>query len=188
MKKNLIIIGVVVLVIIIFGSACVSKYNSIIELETVVDKQSSNIDVYLERRADLIPNLVNTVKGYTAHEEAILKEISDARSNIMNARTTSDKITANNELDSTLSKLLVIVENYPDLKADKTFINLQDELAGSENRISTARRDYNDAASNYNAAIKKFPGNIIASMFKFETKEYFEASEGKTEVPTVDFN
>lgn len=128
----------------------------------------------LQRRADLIPNLVNTVKGYTSHEDAIIDKITTARENLNKAKTVEEKSEANDELSSALNSLMVVVENYPDLKASENFINLQDELAGTENRIAVARKDYNDAVKSYNTSIKKFPGSIFAGMFAFDSKTYFE--------------
>lgn len=187
MKKSTIsilaIIGVIILVIIMVGSS----YNSLVSLDENVNKEFSNVSVMLERRADLIPNLVNTVKGYAKHEENIINSITEARQNLLNAETIEEKGKANNELTSALNALMVIVENYPDLKANANFIQLSDELAGTENRIATARRDYNSAVETYNSKVKKFPTNILANMFGFDEKEYFEVDPTKTEVPEVEF-
>ncbi len=188
MKKSYIILGVVIVIILAIILFFVGKYNNLVTLEENVDNKYADIDVQLERRADLIPNLVNTVKGYMSHEENIIEQITTARENLVNAKGIEEKATANSELSKALNNLMVIVENYPDLKASANFINLQDELAGTENRISTARRDYNNAVKEYNATIKKIPTNIIASMSGFEEKVYFEAEEAKTEVPNVNFN
>ncbi len=188
MKKGSIILIVIIAVIAILGLSCVGKYNTMVSKEETVTKELKNVDTYLQRRADLIPNLVNTVKGYASHEEKIISNITEARSNLLNAKTTGDKAKANEELSNAISALMVVVENYPDLKANQNFINLQDELAGTENRIAVARKNYNDTVNDYNSYIKKFPTNIIAGMFKFESKDYFEASDNAKTVPEVNFN
>lgn len=179
-----IIIAAIVIILAIF---CIGSYNGIIEKEEAVATAESNIDTALQRRVDLIPNLVNTVKGYAQHEESIIDNVTTARENLLKANTTDEKMKANGELDQALNALMVIVENYPDLKANTNFINLQDELAGTENRIATVRRDYNEALKTYNTSIKKFPGSIVAGMFGFEQKTYFEASENANTVPEVNF-
>ena len=173
MKKSTIIILVIVGFIAILGLSITNNYNSMINLREDVKTKEADIDVALKRRSDLIPNLVSTVKGYMNHEEK--------------ANTVQDKIQADSDLSKAINNLLVVVENYPDLKANTNFINLQDELAGTENRIATARRDYNSAAKTYNTTIKKFPNSIIASMFNFEEVQYFEVSEEDTKVPNVEF-
>ncbi|HIT23662.1 MAG TPA: LemA family protein [Candidatus Faecimonas intestinavium] len=188
MKKSYIVIGIVLVVILAIVMFFIGSYNNLVTLEENVDNKYADIDVQLERRADLIPNLVNTVKGYVEHEDDAIEKVTTARENLVNAKGIEEKANANNELSNALNNLMVIVENYPDLKASTNFINLQDELAGTENRISTARRDYNNVVKDYNAKIKKIPTNIIASMSGFEEKEYFEAEEAKTEVPNVDFS
>ena len=187
MKKSSIGIMIVIAIIIILGLILMSNYNSIVSKSEDVDNKFATIDTYLQRRADLIPNLVNTVKGYTEQEQEIVKSITDAREKMVGATRVSEKAEANNELTSALNNLMVIVENYPDLKSSQNFIQLSDELAGTENRIATARRDYNEAVKDYNLKIKKFPTGIIANMFGFETKEYFQATEESQEVPNVQF-
>ena len=177
------ILGIVIL-LLVYG---VSKYNSIIKLHEEVDAKYSDIDVALQRRADLIPNLVNSVKGYMKHEEAAINAVTEARTKLVGASSISEKANANDELSKSLNALMVIVENYPTLKADTTFVNLQDELAGTENRIQVTRKDYNKAVSEYNKAIQTFPVSIIAKMKNFEKATYFEAEEGKTSVPNVEF-
>lgn len=185
-KSTMIILGVVAVVILIIAMLA-GSYNSLVSKEEKVDKELANVDVQLERRADLIPNLVNTVKGYTSHETEVIDKITTARENLLNASSVEEKSEANDELTTALNALMVVVENYPDLKASENFIQLSDELAGTENRIATARRDYNDAVTSYNTSVKKFPTNILAGIFGFEQKDYFEVSEGKTEVPNVEF-
>jgi len=187
MKKSTIIILSIVAVIILVVAMLGGSYNSLISKEEKVDKEFSNISVQLERRADLIPNLVNTVKGYVSHETEIINSITTARENLLKANTVEEKSAADQELTSALNALMVVVENYPDLKASQNFIQLSDELAGTENRIATSRRDYNEAVTDYNTTVKKFPTNILANMFGFEKKDYFEVSEGKEEVPEVNF-
>lgn len=188
MKKSTIVIIAVVAILLIIIMGIVSSYNGLVGLSEEVDNKFSTIDTMLQRRADLIPNLVNTVKGYTNQEQSVIDSVTEARAKLSGATTVEDKANANQELTNALNNLLVIVENYPDLKSSENFINLQDELAGTENRIATARKDYNDAVKKYNSKIKRFPTNIISSMFSFEEKEYFQAKEGSEGVPTVDFN
>ncbi len=193
MKKKgsvaLIVVGVIVAIFVALIAFYVGCYNSIVRLEEETTTKLSDIKVQLERRADLIPNLVNTVKGYTQHEQKIIDSITDAREKMLGANTVEEMSEANNQLSAALRNLNVIVENYPDLKANENFINLQDELSGTENRISTARRDYNEAVKAYNTKIKTFPAVIVAGMMGKEEKSYFEVSDpSKEEVPTVDFN
>ena len=187
MKKSGIIIAVIVGLVVILGIALIGINNNLVTMEAEVDAELANIDTYLQRRADLIPNLVSTVKGYAAHEKEALDSVTDARAKLAGASTVEEKAQADSELTSALNNLLVIVENYPDLKASANFTQLADELAGTENRIATARRDYNDAVKEYNTAIRKFPNSLIAGMFGFEQKAYFQASEGSENVPNVEF-
>ncbi len=188
MKKGYIVLGVIGAIILLGVIYGVSTYNSLVSLKETVDADVSEIDNQLERRADLIPNLVNTVKGYMKHEEDVIASVTEARANLVGASNIKDKAEANEKLDQALNALLVIVENYPELKANENFINLQDELAGTENRISNARRNYNEDVKKYNQSIKHFPKNIIANMFNYDEAEYFEADESKKDVPNVDFN
>ncbi len=187
MSKKTTIIVAIVAVIAVIALMVISGYNSLVSKEESVDTAYSNVSVMLERRADLIPNLVNTVKGYMEHETEVIENITTARENLLGAKNIDEQMEANDQLTTSLDALMVVVENYPDLKASENFIQLSDELAGTENRISTARKDYNDEVKSYNTAIKKFPTNILASMFGFEQKEYFEAKESATEVPEVEF-
>lgn len=187
MKKGT-IIGLVVLgVVLLLAFSLVGNYNTMVTSRENVDTEMANVDVYLQRRADLIPNLVSTVKGYAQHEEKVIDSITSARENLLAAKSVEDKANANQELTNAISALMVVVENYPDLKANTNFINLQDELAGTENRIATARRDYNSAVKEYNTLIVKVPNNIIASMFNFSKADYFNADPAKVEVPNVEF-
>ena len=169
-KIGLIIIAVIAVIAIIL----IGGYNSIIAASEEVENKFSTIDTQLQRRADLIPNLVNTVKGYANQEKDIINSVTA-------------KAEADQELTNALSRLLVVVENYPELKSSQNFIQLSDELAGTENRIATARRDYNEAVKTYNLKIKKFPSNVMANMFGFGEKQYFEASEESKNVPNVQF-
>ena len=162
MKKSNIILITVIAIIAIIVMFLVGSYNGSVSKSEAVDTELSNLDVMLQRRADLIPNLVNTVKGYTTHETEIINSITDAREKLIKANSLEEKSNANNELTSSLNALMVVVENYPDLKSSQNFIQLSDELAGTENRVAVARRDYNSAVKNYNLKVKTFPGNILA--------------------------
>lgn len=187
MKKSGIIIAIIVGLIVVLGIALISANNNLVSMEAKVDAALANIDTYLQRRADLIPNLVNTVKGYAAHEQEAIDSVTEARANLAGATTVEEKAAADSALTAALNNLLVIVENYPDLKASANFTQLADELAGTENRIATARRDYNDAVQGYNTAIRKFPTSLIASLFGFAQKDYFQAADGAQNVPNVEF-
>ena len=179
----LIILGIIIILAIIIAS----MYNSLVKLRNNRENAFADIDVQLKQRHDLIPQLVDTVKGYADQEKDVINSVTTAREKLVGANSVSAKAEADQELTNALSRLLVIVENYPDLKSSQNFIQLSDELAGTENRIATARRDYNEAVKSYNLKIKKFPSNIMANMFGFGAKDYFEASEGSKEVPKVEF-
>jgi len=168
------------------GPAC-GTYNSLIAKQQQVKNGFSNVDVQLQRRADLIPNLVNTVKGYTKHEESVFSEIAQARSRLLSAQTVDEKSEANAQLTGTLGRLLALQENYPNLKADQQFLRLEDELAGTENRIGVARRDYNQTVLNYNTSRQRFPTVIMANLFGFQNEPEFKADAGARDVPKVDF-
>lgn len=183
-KSGLIVLFIAAIIGAVLG---VSSYNGIVSKQEKVESASADISAQLQRRADLIPNLVSTVKGYAEHETAVIDSITSAREKLVNAGTVKEQAEAGDALTEALAGLTVIAENYPDLKADTNFVALQDELAGTENRIATARKDYNAAVSNYNAAIKKFPGKFLADRFGFEPAEYFEAKAGSEEVPDVSF-
>ena len=183
---HIVLIVVAVLVVALAGYT-ISGYNGLVEQRQSVEQSESDIQSNLQRRADLIPNLVNTVKGYASHEESIMEEVSAARAALVGADNTGDQLAANDQMTSALNRLLAIAENYPDLKANTNFIQLQDELAGTENRINQARRAYNEAVKNYNPKIQRFPTNLIAGIFGFDAYDYFEASEGAQEVPSVNF-
>ena len=187
MSKSTIILIAVVAVIGMFGMTLMSSYNGLVAAQEQVNGKWSQIDTMLQRRADFIPNLVNTVKGFAAQEKSVIDSVTNARAKLAGAQGPAARGEANNELSGALSRLLVVVENYPQLKSDKTFAGLMDELAGTENRISVARRDYNDAVQSFNTRIKTFPTSIIAGMFGFSAKEYFRVEEGAKQVPAVKF-
>ncbi|WP_318505708.1 LemA family protein [Bacillus sp. T3] len=187
MKKGLVAIGVVVAAFVIVGVMLMNSYNNFVSLEENVDQSYAQIENQLQRRLDLIPNLVNTVKGYASHEKEVIAAISDARARLAGAKSPADEATANAELSGALSRLLVVVENYPELKADQQFTQLMDELAGTENRISVARKDYNAEVAIYNKTVKSFPGVVVAGMTGFDEKEYFKADPKAEEAPEVDF-
>jgi LemA protein len=188
MKAVLALVAVIVIVALIVGGSYVSSRNQMVTLNETIKSNWAQVDVVLQRRADLIPNLVETVKGFAAHEEIVYGDIAKARSALMNAQTPQDKITANGQLDSALSRLLVIVENYPQLKSNENFLRLQDELAGTENRIAVERKRYNDSIQAYNTYIGQFPNSIFASWAGFKRNDaYFQASPTSREVPKVQF-
>lgn len=180
-------IWVVVALAAVLVFAGISSYNGLVSLNEGVNGKWSQVENQLQRRSDLIPNLVNTVKGFAAHEQKAISAVAEARAKLAGAQGPANKAQANGELDSALSRLLVVVENYPNLKADRNFQSLMDELSGTENRIAVARKDYNDAVQVFNTKIRSFPTNIFAGMFGFGSKEYFKAEEGAKEVPQVKF-
>lgn len=188
MKKGVVIFAAIVLTIVLLAGSLIGSYNSLVTLNEELNNKLAAIDTNLQRRNDLIPNLVNTVKGYTAHESGIISEVSDARARLLSASTAEEVAGADEALTSAVGRLLAIAESYPELKADTQFTALTDELSGTENRISVARKDYNDAAASYNKKIKSFPTVLIAGMFGFEKAEYFKASERAQRIPEVDFS
>ena len=188
MKKGTIVIIVLIAVLAIIVFSAIGTYNNLVALSEEVKTSLSQIDNQLKRRNDLIPNLVETVEGYAAHEEEIFTSIADARSRLIGAGSMEERAEASDQLSGTLNRLLAIAESYPELKANQNFIQLSDELAGTENRIATARRDYNNAAREYNTTIRRFPTVIIANMFGFERFEYFEADESARQAPEVNFS
>ncbi|MGE5627879.1 MAG: LemA family protein [Solirubrobacterales bacterium] len=187
MSKGLKTILIIVAVLALIFVPVISSYNNMVALEQNVNKAQSDIDTQLQRRLDLIPNLVATVKGYAAQEKSIFTEVADARAKLAGAQTISEKADADSALSTSLSRLLVIVENYPQLKSDQNFKDLSVALEGTENRIGIARKDYNNAVNTYNSTIKKFPNALIAGIFRFQEKPYYKASNGAQEVPKVDF-
>lgn len=179
------IIAVIVVLLISFGGCIVRNYNTMVELDKEVDEKWANIESQLQRRGDLIGNLVAVVKRYAEHEEEIFIEVAKARSSLNNAATPEELAKANGELSSVLSRLMMVVEAYPELKANENFLDLQKQIEGTENRINYARIEYNKGVKNINTFIKRFPANIIANWFNFTEREFFEAEEGAREVPDV---
>ena len=193
MKQSIIIIIAVVAVIVIWA---VSMYNGLVTMDESVNSQWANVETQYQRRADLIPNLVNTVKGYASHEKETLEGVVEARSKATQMQVNANDLTpeklaeyqkAQGAVTSALGKLLAITENYPDLKANQNFLELQAQLEGTENRINVARTNFNNAAQAYNTAIRRFPKSLFASMFGFDKHAYFEAAEGTETAPTVSF-
>ena len=184
---GLVILAAVLFLIFVLVVSTIGMYNSLVGKDVEVEKSWSEVENQLQRRNDLIPNYVETVKGYATHEKELFTNIANARAKLAGATTVPDKISAANEMSGFLSRLLVIVENYPQLKANENFMKLQDELAGTENRIATARTRYNQAVQAFNTTVRKFPSNLIAGMFNFQAKEFFEAPEAAKAVPQVKF-
>lgn len=188
MKKVFGPIGIIIIILVLLALLFIPKYNSLVTAEESVDSKWAQVENQLQRRYDLIPNLVESVKGYAKHEQDIISSISKARSQMGNARTPEEQAVANDALNGALSRLLVVVENYPNLKADANFRQLMDELAGTENRLAVAREDYNNEVQAFNKNVKRFPGNLMAGMFGFEQKEYFKATAGSEKAPSIDFS
>ena len=188
MKKWFGPIGIIVIILIVLALVLIPKYNSLVTAEENVDSKWAQVENQLQRRYDLIPNLVESVKGYANHEQQIIADITNARAQMSNANTPAQQAVANDALTGALSRLLVVVENYPNLKADANFRQLMDELAGTENRLAVAREDYNNEVQQYNKHVKRFPGNLMAGMFGFEQKEYFKAAAGAEQAPSIDFS
>lgn len=195
MKKNkgLIITIVVIALVALWG---ISSYNGLVSMDENVSNQWANVETQYQRRSDLIPNLVNTVKGYAKHESQTLEAVMVARSQATQVKIDPSNCTpqqlaayqkAQGDVTTALGKLLAITENYPDLKANQNFLELQSQLEGTENRINVARKDFNDTAKKYNTSLRRFPRNIIASMFGFEKRNYFEAEAGAEKAPKVEF-
>src|SRR5579883_2954374 len=189
MQRAIVVIIVLVLIGLLFVGMYVGRRNEMVRKRETVNAAWSQVDVVLQRRADLIPNLVETVKGYAAQEQKVFGDIAAARSQLLNSRTPSDKIAANGQLDSALGRLLAIVENYPQLKSNENFMRLQDELAGTENRIAVERRRYNQAVQDYNTYIALFPTALVAGMAGFTRNDaYFKTDEGARQAPKVNFD
>ncbi len=184
MKKGLIVLIILVVIALMLGSSFISRRNEMVVKREAVNAAWAQVDVVLQRRADLIPNLVETVKGFAAQEQTVFGDIAKARSALLGAHSPAEKIAANGQLDSALGRLLVVVENYPQLKSNENFLRLQDELAGTENRIAVERRRYNDAVQDYNTYIALFPNSLVASMSGFTRNDaYFKTEEGARQVP-----
>lgn len=189
MKAVIVILVVLLILALVVGGAYVGRRNQMAIKREAVNAAWAQVDVVLQRRADLIPNLVETVKGYAVQEQTVFGDIAAARAALIGAKTPSDKIAANGQLDSALSRLLVIVENYPQLKSNENFMRLQDELAGTENRIAVERRRYNDAVQDYNTYIALFPNSLVASLAGFARNDaYFKTDEGARQAPKVNFD
>jgi LemA protein len=174
-------------VFVVLALFCVGEYNGMQSSKVNVDTQWSQVENQMQRRYDLIPNLVNTVKGYSVHEEKAIQAVADARAKMGSAQTPVQKDEANTELNGALSRLMMVVENYPNLKADKQYTQLMNELAGTENRIAVARKDYVGAVRNYNLKVTTFPGNMFANVFGFQTMEQFKADDNAKSAPKVEF-
>lgn len=188
MKIALIIIGVLVAVGLFFGMQVLGTRNELVVQKNSIDGAFAQVDVALQRRSDLIPNLVETVKGFASQEKDVIASVANARAALGGARSPAEKISANGQLDSALSRLLVVVESYPQLKSDANFMRLQDELAGTENRIAVERRKYNETVQKYNTTIELFPNNIAASLFGFQRNDaYFKTDPGARTAPKVTF-
>lgn len=189
MKAVIAILVVLLILALVVGGAYVGRRNQMAIKRETVNAAWAQVDVVLQRRADLIPNLVETVKGYAVQEQKVFGDIAAARAALIGAKTPSDKIAANGQLDSALSRLLVIVENYPQLKSNENFMRLQDELAGTENRIAVERRRYNDTIQDYNTYIALFPNSLVASFAGFARNDaYFKTEEGARQAPKVNFD
>ena len=189
MSTGVVVLIAVLAIIVIIGVSLVGGYNGIAAARENVDTQQAAIQTQLQRRADLIPNLVNTVKGLAAQEQSVIDSVTEARAQLAGAqgRGMEELAAANDNLSSALSRLLMVVENYPEIQSSQGYISLMDELAGTENRISVARNDYNDAVKSYNSRIITFPNRLVAGMFGFEKAEYFTAPESAQSAPDVDF-
>ena len=188
MKIALVVVLVLLIVVLALGGKYVGIRNDLVTKKETVNAAWSQVDVALQRRADLIPHLVETVKGFAKHEEKAIDDVANARAALGGAKTPSAKIAANSQLDGALSRLLVVVENYPNLKANENFLRLQDELAGTENRIAIERRKYNETVQSYNTQIQLFPSNIVASLSGFQREDaYFKTEAGARTAPKVAF-
>ena len=188
MKAVIIVLVIIAVVVLACFGSYVSAKNQMVAKNEAVKSTWSQVDIVLQRRADLIPNLVETVKGFAVQEQTVFGDIARARSQLLSANTPQDKIAANRQLDGALGRLLVVVENYPQLRSNENFLRLQDELAGTENRIAQSRRRYNEAVQRYNTEIEKFPNNIAATLFGFQRNDaYFRSDPAARTAPSVKF-
>ena|SRR2546423_1934014 len=189
MKIALAVLAVLLVIALLLGGSFIGRRNQMAVKREAVNAAWSQVDVVLQRRADLVPNLVETVKGFAVQEQTVFGDIAKARSALLSANTPSDKIAANGRLDSALGRLLVVVENYPQLKSNENFLRLQDELAGTENRIAVERRRYNETLQDYNTYISLFPNSLVAGLSGFPRNDaYFKTDEGSRQAPKVEFN
>jgi LemA protein len=188
MKRGLIVLGVVVVLLVMVGSRLMASRNQLVTEKNDIDARWAQVDNDMKRRADLIPNLVETVKGYAKQEQTVIGEVANARAALLGAKSRTDEMAANNQLGGAIGRLLVLRESYPELKSNENFLRLQDELAGTENRIAVDRRDYNEAIRKYNTDVELFPTNIAASIFGFHRDDaYFKTTEEEKKVPQVKF-
>lgn len=187
MKKLAVILGAIGLIVVLGVVAAVGFYNGLVTKTTNIDGQWAQVETQYQRRFDLIPNLVNTVKGLFEQEQTVFGDIAEARTRYSGAKTVDDRAAAAGEIEGALARLLVIVESYPEIKSDTAVVGLMDELAGTENRVSVERRRFNDLVKDYNTAIKRIPGSLIAPIFGFSERAFFEAVEGSEAAPTVEF-
>jgi len=188
MKGALVILGIVILVGVILGGQLMGNRNEFVTQKNDIDVRWAQVDTDIKRRADLIPNLVETVKGFAKQEQTVIGEVTSARAALSGAHTRQDEMAANNQLSGALGRLLVIQENYPQLKSNENFLRLQDEISGTENRIAVDRRDYNEAIGKYNTNVELFPKNLSASLFGFQKDNaYFKTTEEEKKVPQVKF-
>jgi len=186
-KKLAVILGAIGLIVVLGVVAAVGFYNGLVTKTTNIDGQWAQVETQYQRRFDLIPNLVNTVKGLFEQEQTVFGDIAEARTRYSGAKTVDDRAAAAGEIEGALARLLVIVESYPEIKSDTAVVGLMDELAGTENRVSVERRRFNDLVKDYNTAIKRIPGSLIAPIFGFSERAFFEAVEGSEAAPTVEF-
>jgi len=187
MKKSVIVLIVVGVMLLLAASRLAGAYNGLVNKQTQVRTAWAEVDNLLQRRSDLIPNLVETVKGFAAQEQTVLGRIADARAQLAGARTPQERIAAGQAMDSALGRLLVVIENYPELRSSENFMRLQDELAGTENRLSVGRTRYNEVAGEYNAMVRRFPANFFAGMLGFGAEPFYPVATEAKQVPRVDF-
>ncbi len=188
MKKALIVVGIIIGIIVVFGGAAISQYNKAIRMNEAVKAQWAQVETQLKRRFDLIPNLVETVKGYAAHEKGVFESLANARKSYFSAQSVNEKAKAAGDFEGAISRLLLLQERYPELKANESFLKLQDSLEGTENRISVERKRYNDAVMALNSYVKSFFGRIFASWAGVKEAQYFDIPEAEKAVPQVKFN
>ena len=187
MKGGIVIVAIIAVLVLVVGGWIAGNYNTLVQKSTQVDQAFAEVDNLLQRRNDLIPNLVETVKGVAAQEQAVFGAIANARAAMAGARTPEQKFAAGQQMDSALSRLLVVIENYPQLRSQENFAKLQDELAGTENRLSVGRTRYNEVTREYNVLVRSFPTNLFAGMFGYRARPYYEITPGARDVPRVTF-